>query len=508
MSAPMKLSRLQRESVRPVRAPVELTPSQLLAMDRLEALAAKSFNVALMSRGGLGKTMIVEAFAARHDARIIGLADVIDFIAPLGETGYDSALLDWMRDELRGNRTLILDGLLPFFIHSYRSAFGYALEALYRDAEQLGHTVIVTGASPNHEQTTHHVFRRADIPAVEIPLFTHADYAALARATMGAEKADAIDFNKVFRFASLLNGHDLRAVAGIVGEEAHPTTEDFMKAIETFVVAANTNIHEVEDVRFETMPGTAHIARALETHIVTPLTRLDLAEELDLKPKRGVLLYGPPGTGKTSVGRALAHRLKGRFFLIDGSVKTEPAYGFLSHIQAIVHEAIENAPSVVFIDDADLLFGIGHVAGLTRYLLTLLDGLAGVNAGRVCVMMTAMDAGKIPEAILRSGRVELWLETRLPDPTARAGIIKRWLGETIPLFETVDAARLATLTDGFTPADLRRVAGDAKSLYAADVVAQRPIASATHYGEQAIADLLEGRNAMARNLADPAMRLG
>src|SRR5256885_3010196 len=42
-----------------------------------------------------------------------------------------------------------------------------------------------------------------------------------------------------------------------------------------------------------------------------------LANQFKLRSKRGVMLYGPPGTRKTTVGRALAHRLKGKFFLID-----------------------------------------------------------------------------------------------------------------------------------------------------------------------------------------------
>ena len=48
----------------------------------------------------------------------------------------------------------------------------------------------------------------------------------------------------------------------------------------------------------------------------------------------------------------------------------------------------------------------------------MIDGLESESAGRVCVMMTAMDVGRLPPALVRSGRVELWLEMKLPD---RAG---------------------------------------------------------------------------------------
>src|SRR5262249_40171763 len=162
-----------------------------------------------------------------------------------------------------------------------------------------------------------------------------------------------------------------------------------------------------------------HIVEALETNIVLPFENRKLAMELGLKPKRGVLLYGPPGTGKTSIGRALAHRMKGKFFLIDGSFISEPPNMFFEKFQAVVREAEENSPSVLFIDDADVLFRIDHVAGLVRYLLSLLDGLESETARNVCVMMTAMDVKKIPDALLRSGRVELWLETRQPSEETR-----------------------------------------------------------------------------------------
>jgi hypothetical protein len=156
--------------------------------------------------------------------------------------------------------------------------------------------------------------------------------------------------------------------------------------------------------------------------IALPFENHALAAELQLRPKRGVLLAGPPGTGKTTIGRALAARLKNKFFLIDGTV-IAGTYNFYNRVQKIFEAAKRNAPSIDFIDDGDLIFENSEGKGFYRYLLTMLDGLESASAERVCVIIPAMDAHSLPPAILRSGRIELWLETRLPDAGARAAIL-------------------------------------------------------------------------------------
>src|SRR5438874_2045136 len=75
-------------------------------------------------------------------------------------------------------------------------------------------------------------------------------------------------------------------------------------------------------------------------------------------------------------------------------------------------------------------------------LLTMLDGLESTSAGRVCVMLTAMDVGNLPPALIRSGRVELWLETRLPDERAREAIMAKHLAQFPAPFGMVDVAQL------------------------------------------------------------------
>ena len=80
-----------------------------------------------------------------------------------------------------------------------------------------------------------------------------------------------------------------------------------------------------------------------------------LATELGIKPKRGVLLAGPPGTGKTTVGRALAHRLKSKFFMIDGTFITG-TQNFYGRSHQVFESAKQNPPCIIFIDNSDVIF--------------------------------------------------------------------------------------------------------------------------------------------------------
>jgi transitional endoplasmic reticulum ATPase len=189
---------------------------------------------------------------------------------------------------------------------------------------------------------------------------------------------------------------------------------------------------------------------------------------------------GPPGTGKTTIGRALAHRLKSKFFLVDGTFISGTG-AFYGRIHNTFEAAKQNAPSIIFIDDSDAIFESGEELGLYRYLLTMLDGLESESVGRVCVMMTAMDVGHLPPALLRSGRIELWLETCLPAEEARADILRQHLASLPVAIGAIDLPALVAATDGLTGADLKRLVEDGKILYAYDRARDCPLRPSTEY---------------------------
>jgi hypothetical protein len=98
-------------------------------------------------------------------------------------------------------------------------------------------------------------------------------------------------------------------------------------------------------------------------------------------------------------------------------------------------------------------------------------------------MMTAMEPADLPIAILRSGRVELWLETRLPEILAAM---------PTPLCD-VDAAKLASASHGATDTDLKAIIEDGKLLFAHDQTTGNYGRPAEEYFLDAIATIRQNR---------------
>src|SRR5262249_14935603 len=168
-------------------------------------------------------------------------------------------------------------------------------------------------------------------------------------------------------------------------------------------------------------------------------------------------------------------------------------------VHELFEKAKQSAPSILFIDDSDMLFENQDIqsAGLYRYLLTLLDGLESETAGRVCVMMTVMDVATLPPALVRSGRVELWLQMRLPDEAARAVILGRLLSGLPSTVGAVDETLLVRETDSFTGADLKRLVEDGKALLAYDRARGLPLKPATEYFVEAVQTVRANKQAYA-----------
>lgn len=234
----------------------------------------------------------------------------------------------------------------------------------------------------------------------------------------------------------------------------------------TSAVEAST----VEHVDLATYPGMEDIRERLEKEVLFPFEHPQEAGRLGLTPKKGVVIHGSFGTGKTTVGRWLAHRLKGKFFLVREMM-------LHADMMRVFEAARAAAPAVVFIDDADIILGgwkpMHGASDIFRFLLSSMDGLTSRGAeghGQVLTMLTAQDVRFLAPMLLRSGRIELWLKTKVPEGKRKREILLKYLEDdpgALELLYTADGKPpelkdVLPVCDGFSCADLRRVVNDAK----------------------------------------------
>jgi predicted AAA+ superfamily ATPase len=489
---------------------LSLCPAQQRAFDGLSQLLPRANVFLLQAHNGQGRSTVLAELHRAHGGVLLGMQDFFQALRGGHPQALEETLEQVVRDALLDNDHVFVDDL-HLLLHvigggcSFYQRNGLVnlpLTTLATLAAAAGKKLVV---GLDHQAST---LLNARGHTVSIPDFEPADYAFLCRAFAGAELSDHLDFRKLHRFSRELNAHHLLAVAqwARLGPE-QPDTDRVVEYLRTHRLASNVDLGEVQEVDLHDLEGVEDVIRSLEANIIIPLENDALAAELNLRPKRGVLLAGPPGTGKTTIGRALAHRLRSKFFMLDGSYIAGD-YRFFERVHHLFEEAKRNAPSVLFIDDGDVLFTSEDQTSfsLYRYLLTLLDGLESNTAGRVCVMITVMDVARLPPALVRSGRIELWLDMRMPDEAARIAILRRNCAGLTAALTELDLPLLASLTEGFTGADLKRLVEDAKALFAYDRVTGQPLRPATEYFTAAIETVAANKRRYAEAEAQASAR--
>lgn len=191
--------------------------------------------------------------------------------------------------------------------------------------------------------------------------------------------------------------------------------------------------------------------------------------KLGARIPKGVLLVGPPGTGKTLLARALAGEARVPFFSISGSEFVEMFVGVgAARVRDLFEQARKAAPAIIFIDELDALGrargafpGLGGHDEREQTLNQLLVEMDGFDSSGGLVLVAATNRPEILDpALLRAGRFDRQILVDRPDKLGRIQILKVHL-KKVRLDPDADPEQIATLTTGFSGADLANLVNEA-----------------------------------------------
>ncbi|AES80256.1 putative ATPase, AAA-type, core, peptidase, FtsH, peptidase M41, FtsH extracellular [Medicago truncatula] len=205
-------------------------------------------------------------------------------------------------------------------------------------------------------------------------------------------------------------------------------------------------------------------------------------QELGAKLPKGALLVGPPGTGKTLLAKATAGESGVPFLSISGSDFLQVFVGIgAARVRNLFKEARKCAPSIVFIDEIDAIGRARSSGGYSpsnderdrtlNQLLVEMDGF-GTTAG-VVVLAGTNRPDILDKALLRPGRFDRQITVDKPDIKGRDQIFQIYLNKIKLSHEPLYfSKRLASLTQGFTGADISNVCNEAALIAARTEEAQ------------------------------------
>ncbi len=247
--------------------------------------------------------------------------------------------------------------------------------------------------------------------------------------------------------------HHARYTLERLNEESSRHAERVKKQKRSFIVKPS------ERLTFSDVVGLESAKRELRRAIIHPLQNPELARQYGVRGGGGVLLYGPPGTGKTMLAKAVACEAKASIISLKISeVQSMWAGVAEKRIQKAFDEARANTPSILFVDEFDLLGGSRMGAerrwqrSIANTFLAELDGLTSANRNVLMLAATNMPWAVDP-ALKRPGRFGKQVYVPPPDAQQREALFRMYLRGK-PLEDGIDYAKLAEKAAMCTGADI------------------------------------------------------
>ncbi|MDH6311608.1 transitional endoplasmic reticulum ATPase [Parabacteroides sp. PFB2-10] len=356
----------------------------------------------------------------------------------------------------QSNKEFLKDGLNPFYtanetfnkVFSFQSDI-YSVGALYYH--------LLTGLPPYF---------------VEISKYK-SDKIALEEAVLEERR-------KPLKFSEKIN----EQTQNIILKALHPKTEHRFKSTKEFIQALNgeleversmlddkaTRIQPKEKKKgkgFSAIAGMQDLKDQLQLDVIDALHNPEEYAKYGVTIPNGMLLYGPPGCGKTFFAKHFAEEVGFNFMLVkSGTLKSRFVNATEENISKMFHDAEENAPTIIFIDEISGLFpsrdSEAHEMSknAVEAMLTEMDR---TGERGIFVLCATNYPDRIDAALLRSGRLDKKYYLSPPDYEARRAMFEMYL-QNRHLDFGIDYDKIASATKNYVSSDIKLIVDEASRI--------------------------------------------
>ena len=208
----------------------------------------------------------------------------------------------------------------------------------------------------------------------------------------------------------------------------------------------------------------------------------DRLQQLGLPLQRGILMHGPPGTGKTFTCQYLYQRLQPVTMIVVAGKG-------LAHVKSICNFARMLQPSVVLLEDVDLIFASREINLYSTGQGEMMDELDGFQRDEaVTFILTTNAIDRLEQAIKdRPGRISQCIYFGLPGRELRSRYLRRFLEPFSTNGLSID--RVADLSEGGSQAFLRELVNRAVQIAAESEADNSAVRLSTNHFEEAVEEM-------------------